>query len=137
MDESSETHVVTCFLEYEGSILILKRSHQVGSYQQKWAGISGYIEPGINPLTQALQEIGEEAGLNPSQVTLEQQGEPLRLTDPIQKRNWVVHPFRFRVADRELVTIDWEHSQFCWLDPEEIAAYDTVPGLYAVWLRVK
>ena len=36
-----ETHVVTCFLENKAKILLLCRSVQVGSYTQRWAGISG------------------------------------------------------------------------------------------------
>ena len=39
-----EKRVVTCFLESEGEILILYRSEQVGSYQGRWAGVSGYVE---------------------------------------------------------------------------------------------
>lgn len=36
--------VVTVFLRRGGRILILKRSRKVGSYQGRWAGISGFIE---------------------------------------------------------------------------------------------
>jgi len=41
-----ENHVVTCFVENDGSVLIVKRSSRVGTYQQRWSGISGHIEPG-------------------------------------------------------------------------------------------
>jgi len=41
-----EKHVVTSFLEYDNKILILRRSQAVGTYQGKWAGVSGYIEEG-------------------------------------------------------------------------------------------
>ncbi len=37
-------NVVTCFLEHRNMILILRRSHRVGTYQRSWAGVSGYIE---------------------------------------------------------------------------------------------
>ncbi len=49
-DEGSpqEILVCTCFLRYENKVLILKRSDKVGTYQDKCAGVSGYIDPGRN-----------------------------------------------------------------------------------------
>ena len=47
------THVVTSFLMRsdtgEPRILIVQRSQRVGSYHGQWAGISGFVEPGITP----------------------------------------------------------------------------------------
>jgi len=63
-----EKRVVTCFLESDGEILILRRSGQVGTYQGRWAGVSGYIETTADE--QALVEIKEEAGLSPEDLKL-------------------------------------------------------------------
>ena len=54
--------MVTCFLESRGQILLLCRSERVGTYQGRWAGVSGYIEG--PPDVQALVEIDEETGLH-------------------------------------------------------------------------
>jgi 8-oxo-dGTP diphosphatase len=132
-----ETHVVTCFLENKAKILFLCRSGQVGSYTQRWAGISGYIEPGHSPLEQALQEIGEETGLSKNEVKLLKEGLPLEVIDETLGKIWVVHPFRFQVDNPEKIQIDWEHSEYRWIEPEEIKNYNTVPGLYSAWERVK
>ncbi len=132
-----ETHVVTCFLENKDKILLLCRSGQVGSYTQRWAGVSGYIEPGCNPLEQALQELNEEARLSKDDVKLLKEGLPLKVTDEILGKIWVVHPFRFQVDTPEKIQIDWEHSECRWIEPEEIKNYNTVPGLYSAWERVK
>jgi 8-oxo-dGTP pyrophosphatase MutT (NUDIX family) len=137
MAGSSETHVVTCFLEYRGKILLLKRSSQVGSYQQKWAGISGYLEEETSPEEQALIEIGEETALQESQVVLIKEGDPLPVVDAALNRTWVVHPFRFQVKDLDGLHIDWEHSEYKWISTEEMPQYDTVPGLYQAWQRVQ
>lgn len=136
-DDMQETHVVTCFLENGHKILLLRRSRQVGSYEQKWAGISGYIEEGQTPTEQAWQEIGEEAALAPSDLVLLQEGEPLPVVDEKLDRTWVVHPFRFALADPDKVKIDWEHSECKWVDPWAIKDHDCVPGLWAAWLRVE
>ncbi|MEN6390565.1 MAG: NUDIX domain-containing protein [Syntrophomonas sp.] len=137
MAGSDETHVVTCFLEYQGKILLLKRSSRVGSYQQKWAGISGYLEEGVSPGEQALLEIGEETALQEGQVVLMREGEPLPVADAALKRTWVVHPLRFQVKDPAGFHIDWEHSEYRWIGPEDIPKYDTVPGLYQAWQGVR
>ena len=60
-DNLQEKQVVTCFLESDGEILLLRRSEQVGSYQGRWAGVSGYIETTADE--QALVEIEEETSL--------------------------------------------------------------------------
>ena len=132
-----ETHVVTCFLENKDKILLLCRSGQVGSYTQRWAGVSGYIEPGCSPLEQALQELSEEARLSKDDVKLLKEGLPLEVIDETLDKIWVVHPFRFQVDTPEKIQIDWEHSECRWIEPEEIQNYSTVPGLYSAWERVK
>jgi len=132
-----ESHVVTCFLEHDGKILLLQRSDRVGSYTARWAGISGFIESGAEPLDQAWQEISEEASLEREQLELIQIGPILAVLDEKLGRKWMVHPFRFKVQNPELVKIDWEHNQCKWIDPEEIREHDTVPGLYAAWELVR
>ena len=93
-----ERHVVTCFLEHDGKIMILRRSERVGTYRGKWAGVSGYIEPGSTPSQQAWTEIKEEAGLESDDVELVQEGETLEVVDAELGRKWIVHPVRFRVS---------------------------------------
>lgn len=132
-----ESHVVTCFLEHEDKVLILQRSARVGSYNACWAGISGFIEADTTPLEQAYQEIAEEASLGANQLELIKIGMPLEVPDEKLQKKWVVHPFRFAVANPELVKIDWEHNQYKWVKPEAIKGYDTVPGLFAAWELVK
>ena len=122
-----ERHVVTCFLESEGQILILRRSEQVGSYQGRWAGVSGYIEQTDDE--QALTEIEEETGLRRKDVRLIRKGAPLPVEDEKLGVRWVVHPYLFRIVDRSKVRVDWEHKEARWIDPRDIDNYQTVPKL--------
>lgn len=131
-----ERHVVTCFLERDGKIMILRRSERVGTYRGKWAGVSGYIEPGSTPQQQAWTEIREEAGLDRDDVELVQEGETLEVVDSELSRKWIVHPFRFRVLNPEKIRIDWEHTEARWTAPEDIGRHDTVPKLREAWQRV-
>ncbi len=131
-----ERQVVTSFLEASGRILVVRRSGQVGTYQGRWAGVSGSVEPGRTPLEQAIAEIGEETGLTPDDVRLVASGQPLEIVDRKLGRRWIVHPFRFAALRPEGIRLDWEHTEARWIRPEELAAYSTVPGLEDAWRRV-
>jgi hypothetical protein len=129
-----EKQVVTCFLESENEILILRRSGLVGSYQGKWAGVSGYIETSADE--QALVEIEEETSLSRQDVELIRKGKPLPIEDKRLGVRWVVHPYLFHIKDRDKIKIDWEHKEARWIKPEEIGNFDTVPRLKETLARV-
>ena len=129
-----EKHVITCFLESDGKILLLRRSGQVGSYRGKWAGVSGYVE--LPPEEQALKEIHEEVNLDSDDVKILKRGEPLVIDDEELNTRWVVHPFLFHVENPDKVKIDWEHKEYTWINPIDLITYDTVPGLKNTLLNV-
>ena len=131
-----ERHVVTCFLEHKGKIPLLRRSQRVGTYRGRWAGVSGYIEEGNTPYAQVLEEIREETGLSEEDVQLMKEGQPLEVIDEEIGRKWIVHPFRFQVTAPDKIRIDWEHTEMKWVDPTDIARYETVPKLAETWARV-
>ncbi|HUX87669.1 MAG TPA: NUDIX pyrophosphatase [Chloroflexota bacterium] len=128
--------VVTSFLEYEGKILILRRSERVGSYRGRWAGVSGSIDSGHSPEEQARVEIREETGLTDDDVVLLATGEPLAVADAANGYHWLVHPFRFRVLHPDRIQTDWEHVERRWIDPSDLATFETVPSLIDAWQRV-
>jgi len=129
-----EKQVVTCFLQYEGKLLILRRSEQVSSYQGKWAGVSGYIEKTADE--QALTEIEEETSLGGEDLKLIRKGKPLLIKDDKLGIKWVVHPYLFQIENRGKVKIDWEHKEIKWIDPKNIDDYETVPRLKETLARV-
>jgi len=130
-----ERQVVTCFLESRGQILLLRRSEQVGSYQGRWAGVSGYIER--PPDVQVLVEIDEETGLHGrGELEFIKKGEPLVVEDENLGVRWVVHPYLFHVYERGKIKIDWEHKEKRWIDPKDIDNYQTVPMLKETLARV-
>ena len=129
-----EKHVVTCFLEHGGKILILRRSGKVGTYRRSWAGVSGYME--ISDLEQAFTEISEETELYKKDLKLVKKGEPLDVVDRNLNQKWVVHPFLFHVKAPEKIKLDWEHTEMKWIKPRELTKYSTVPGLKEALNRV-
>ena len=129
-----EKQVVTCFLESENEILILRRSEQVGSYQGRWAGVSGYIETTADE--QALTEIEEETSLYREDLRLIKRGKPLPIKDEKLGVEWVVHPYLFHIKDPGKIKIDWEHKEMKWIEAKDIDNYETVPMLKETLERV-
>ena len=102
-------HVVTCFLEREGRVLLLRRSQRVSTYRDKWAAVSGSVE--TIPVEAAWSELREETGLGPADLDLLATGEPLEVTDGGTR--WIVHPFRFRITGTGRLRLNWEPAASC------------------------
>jgi 8-oxo-dGTP pyrophosphatase MutT (NUDIX family) len=122
-----EKHVVTSILKDRSKILLLQRSDRVGSFKGQWAGVSGFIEHGETDDEAVRREMEEEIGSN--KLRLLKHAEPQRFRDG--EVVWCVHPFLFEVRDPDIRT-DWEHKKFEWVAPEDVAKYQTVPGLQQV-----
>ena len=132
--DMKEASVVTSFLCYENRICLLRRSQKVGTYQGRWAGVSGYLED--EPLAQAKTEILEETGLVDTDFELVRQTDPVPVIDEENQRKWLIYPFLFRVKNPDRIQLDWEHIELKWIIPEEMKDYPTVPGLWEVFQRV-
>jgi 8-oxo-dGTP pyrophosphatase MutT (NUDIX family) len=130
-----ERSVIACFLQHGGKICLLKRSQAVGSSPGRWHCVTGFLEPGVQPLDQAITEIAEETGLIGDAVRLVGAPEPLRYERPSQGWVWIVHPFLFETASPSL-QLDWEHDEYRWIDPAELDASDCVPWIRDVWLAL-
>ncbi len=127
------THVVTCFLrrgDSEGErILLVRRSQRVGSYNSRWAGISGFVEEGIPPDEQAYTEIREETGLQREQVRMLKRGAVVEYEDASIGRHWFVHPYLFDTLAPDAIRLDWEATEIRWISPSELGQFETVPKL--------
>ena len=131
-----ERHVVTAFLALGEQILLLRRSDRVSTYKGRWAGVSGSVEAGSTPIEQAIQEIEEETGLSVVDAIPVLAGQPFDFEDEAFSRQWIVHPFRFRVSDHAKIRLDWEHSEARWIEPAQLERMSTVPRLVDGWRRV-
>ena len=129
-------YIVTVFIEYQGKILLLRRSQKVRTMKGKWAGVSGYIERQREPLRQAFKEVHEETGLTSKNIKVLNEGKPLEAVEnPPNNIIWIVHPFYFR-SNTNAIILDWEHDQYKWINPAEIINYDRVPRLEEALDRV-
>ncbi len=128
-----ETHVVSCFLLRKDMdqphLLIVQRSSRVGSYNARWAGISGFIEAGVTPEEQAFTEIREETGLQGQQVRMLKRGKVIDYEDASIGRHWYIHPFLFEVSAPDAIALDWEAVKMRWIVPSDMYTFQTVPKL--------
>ena len=133
-----QTHVVSCFLLRtdmdQPRMLIVRRSQRVGSYHARWAGISGFLETAVTPDEQAYTEIREETGLQGKQVRLLKRGVVIEHEDASIGRHWYIHPFLFEVLAPDAITLDWEATEMCWINPSELQHYETVPKLEEAYM---
>jgi 8-oxo-dGTP pyrophosphatase MutT (NUDIX family) len=126
------TKIVTSFIRDNEKLLILKRSDKVKSMKGLWAGISGIIEKNEEPLKRAKIEIFEEVGITEDMITLVKTSEEMRINSPqYENHEWEIFPFLFE-AKNPTIKLNWENSEFKWINVEELENYETVPSLQKV-----
>lgn len=82
---------------------------------------------------QAYREIAEETGLTADDVELVGNSDPIEVTDEELSRQWLIHPFLFRVLAESKIRLDWEHTEYLWIEPDRIQDMETVPKLKETW----
>ena len=117
--------VVACLLSHDDRYLLLKRSREVSSDRGQWHCVTGFCEPGVDPVEQAVREVQEETGMPRHLVQLVRRI-PLRL--PGDDGTWTVHAFHFDCATDD-VTLNWENDEAMWLSDPAASGLETVPWL--------
>ena len=95
-----------------------------------WAGVSGIIEKDdISPLSRAKIEIFEETGIKQEQINLLKKSQQMKIISSQYKNHeWNIFPFLFKVENPK-IKLNWENSEFEWINPSNIVNYQTVPSL--------
>ena len=91
-----------------------------------WSVVTGYLEPGVDPQTQALTELDEELGLRPPLVQLIARLEPVPLNSPSSSKEFLVHPFLFQCDSSQRLVLNWENDEVQWADPSRLELADSV-----------
>ena len=126
------TKIVTSFITNNDKFLLLKRSEKVKSMKGLWAGVSGIIEKNETPIERAKIEIFEEVGIKESDIKLLKSSDLIRIESPQYKNHeWEIFPFLFETTTTEIV-LNWENSEFKWINADELSNYNTVPSLEKV-----
>lgn len=118
--------VVTVFVEYEGKILLLKRSDKVRTYRGLWNTVAGYIDEELPVEEIACKEVKEELGVGEDVVESIKLGENFEIYDKEIDKTWIIFPAQIKLNYKPKIKLDWEHSEYLWIKPGEICNYDTV-----------
>jgi 8-oxo-dGTP pyrophosphatase MutT (NUDIX family) len=125
--------VVTSVLKNQNEVLVLRRSMKVKTMQEKWAGVSGYLEKNEDLLSRALIEIYEETRINKDELILRK----IFNQFAVQIHNEltiIIQPFCF-VSNTRHVVLDWEHSDYYWMNKKEMDNFEFVPRLRQIISR--
>ena len=123
------TNIVTSFLKNKEQILILKRSQNVKSMKGLWGGVSGVIENNENPLQRAKIEIFEEVVITEDDINLLKSANPIDVISPqYDNHEWHIFPFLFQ-TNVSKINLNWENSDFEWIETNELKKFETVPSL--------
>ena len=117
--------IVTSVLANDNKILILKRSLSTKTMQNKWGGISGYLEPGEDLLSRSLLEIYEETKIDKHDLILYKILDQFSLqikADTI----FLIQPFYY-LSHTQKVILNWEHIEYRWINLSDIDKYEFVP----------
>ena len=130
------TRIVTSFIKNNNKILIVKRSKKVRSMKGLWSGVSGIIENNEKPLDRAKIEIFEEIGIKNDKIKLLKKIEKIKISSPqYQNHEWEVFSFLFETKYTK-IKLNWENSEFEWIEIDELKNYETVPSLDKILINL-
>jgi len=134
--DSDTAPTVTAFIKYRDDILLLKRSDAVRTYKGRWCTVAGYLDE-MKPIRKkVLEEVHEELGIDETNVLSIRMGKPYEFKDSEVDMTWLVHPALVELKNRPDIKLDWEHTDYKWVRPEELKNFDTVPKLDKSWENV-
>ena len=103
----------------------MKRSDKVWTYKGKWNSVAGYLDD-LKPLSKkALQEISEEIGVQEENILKIKIGDPFEFADENIKKTWIVHPLIAELKNKPEIKLDFEHTEYKWIQPEELGKQST------------
>lgn len=128
--------VLTIFVEYEGKILMMKRSNKVSTYKGKWMTVAGYYDEPVPIKMKILEELREELNVDGKVVKSIDVYTDFRRCDDNINKEWIIFTSRVILKRIPKIRLDWEHTSYKWVKPQELLKIDTVPSLFVSFKKV-
>lgn len=133
---SKEAPVINVVVKHKDKILLLKRSQKVNSYKGKWNTLGGYLDE-VRPVREKVEEeLREELCITSLKNTKISYGKPYRFLDRDIGKTWIIHPVLVEFEKKPKIKLDWEHTDFRWILPDEIGQYNCVPNIEDIFQRL-
>lgn len=126
---SSKAPVLTCFIKYQDQILLLKRSHKVSTYRGLWNTVAGYLDEIKSVKDKAYKELDEELNINRENILKTKLSHLYEFYDKNIQKTWIIFPAMVELRKKPAIKLNWEHTDYKWIKPEEINEYNIVPNL--------
>jgi len=120
----SKFEVVSCFCEYQGKILLLKRAGDESVAGGLWNVPGGQVETGEEIRIALRREVQEETGI---QLAMESVEALPRLYVSYPEYDFTLLPFAMSFADEPVVVLNDEHDVFDWFTVEQALSLDLLP----------
>lgn len=133
---SKTAPVLICFVKYKDKFLLLKRSDKVLAYKNLWSNLAGFLDDEKPIEDKITEEITEELGLQKQDIKQIAKGEVYTFNDVKLGRNWIRHLFVVEVSNPR-IKLDFEHTDYKWISPEDAMSFETTPGFEQDLLKVK
>ena len=121
--------VLTIFIKYQDKILLLRRSKKVLTYKGKWNTVAGYLDEMVPIEKKVYEEIQEELNIEKHDISSIRIGSHFEFIDSLIQKTWIVFPVLVSLHRKPKITLDWEHTEYQWIDPGNIDSFDTVPNI--------
>ncbi len=133
---SAKAAVVSVIIKYKDNILLLKRSDKVGNYRGKWNVVAGYLDDETPIREKALAEVREETGITNKDISAVKIFSPITIKDNVLKKIFIAHISLIALKSRPKIKLDWEHTAFKWVKPQDVRKFDVVYGLDKLLRRI-
>jgi len=125
MSQNVKGEVAVPVTKYNGKILIMKRSKETSS-SGLWIFPGGKIKEDEKSSEAVLRELEEETGLKGE---IMKKGESC--IDSGELGSWRLYPFVVEVKENK-IELNHEHSEYRWVEKQEIEELDTLGELKAL-----
>ncbi len=123
--------VINCVVQYNGKILLVRRSDDMRLYPGYWNGISGFIDDQKSLTEKVYEELHEELGLPSDAIRSVALCGVFVQDAPEIGKTWIVHAILVEVHTDNIKT-DWEASAYEWCSYPVVDGRALLPGFEAV-----
>ena len=93
-----------------------------------WSTVAGFIDSNQSLSEKVLEELREELEIDKSKVKSIFFGENYTFEDKTNGKTWIRYPILVKLNEQPEIKLDWEHTEYKWIEPEDIKDYPTPPG---------